>query len=452
MKNIIMLNKINRLIEDKKTLNLIKNITMTFGVKGIAMIVSFVNMPLFMRYFPDQSVLGLWFSLVSILSWVLSFDFGIGHGLRNLLVSAIEQQDRGKVERLICSAYYSIGILVACFSVLIGIVSKVVDWNHFFNISAEIISSTILRKSISLLLVGLLIQFFLKIVTAILYALQKPAVPNFLLLISNILLLLATVFLNTNNCEANLLLLSKAYVITSNIPYVIVTLIVFKVWLKDVKIIGGDFSRREASKILTLGTSFFVLQIMSLIAFNTREFFVMRLVNPAEVVPYQIYNKLFSLVSTFFSLALTPVWSAITQAVAQKDYVWIKKTYRLAKLIMAFFVACNLCMIVVAQFVVRIWLGDNAISIELLPALLFVLYNVEFMWINLHCNFENGMGKLDVQKIGFLIACVAFPIMSIVLSYWKETWTSVVVANSFAVFPMCILQYLEIKRVLKQTK
>ena len=197
-------------------------------------------MPAFMEYFHDSAVLGLWFTMLSMLNWILTFDLGIGNGLRNYLAIALEKQDRLECQRLISSAYCSVGAMAVVLS--IGIIVQV----------------------IRTLLVGIWIQFFLKLVNTILYAMQRSAVPNALLLFSNILLLLSTFVLNTGDTQRNLVRLANAYVLTSNLPMLVATIVVFSTSLRKIKIRLLDWKKKQTKQIVVLGCSFLLLQLLSM--------------------------------------------------------------------------------------------------------------------------------------------------------------------------------------------
>lgn len=62
-------------------------------VKGLSIIVTFATTPLFIHYFNNNEILGIWYTLLSILIWFLNFDLGIGNGIRNNVVKAIANND-----------------------------------------------------------------------------------------------------------------------------------------------------------------------------------------------------------------------------------------------------------------------------------------------------------------------------------------------------------------------
>ena len=449
-----VIERIRRLFlrSDTKSRVLYKNVFLSLIVKGAAILVSLVNMPAFMEYFHDSAVLGLWFTMLSMLNWILTFDLGIGNGLRNYLAIALEKQDRLECQRLISSAYCSVGAMAVVLSIATFIFVPLVDWNAICNISAEIVSRGIIVQVIRTLLVGIWIQFFLKLVNTILYAMQRSAVPNALLLFSNILLLLSTFVLNTGDTQRNLVRLANAYVLTSNLPMLVATIVVFSTSLRKIKIRLLDWKKKQTKQIVVLGCSFLLLQLLSMASFNTREFYIMRLVDPSGVVPYQVYHKLFSLVSTFFVLATTPFWSAITQAAAQKDERWIRKTYKKGLLLFGLFSFGSVAVVILSQWLVNIWLGENAIDLNIGYSCLFVIFHIEYMWVNLHSHFENGLGKLRIQKIGYILAALGIPMIALMLVHESRQWIMILLANILALLPMCIMQPIYLRKVFTQLR
>lgn len=434
---------------DRKSSVLYQNVLMSLGVKGLAILVSLINMPVFMDYFHDSAVLGLWFTLLSMLNWILTFDLGIGNGLRNYLVTALEKNDRQECKRLISSSYCSVGVLAVLLSALTVLLVPLVDWNAVCNIPRDVVAPEVLVNTLQILLIGIWFQFLLKLVNTILYAMQKSAIPNFLLLLSSVLLLGATFILRTENAQRNLIRLAYAYVFTANIPMLVATVIVFSTRLKGMGVRLSCWNRNNTKQIIGLGLSFLLLQLLSMASFNTREFYIMRLVDPAGVVPYQVYHKIFSLISTFFILATTPLWSAITQAAAQKDITWIRKTYRKGMLLFGVFTAGSMVVVALGQVLVDLWLAEKAIKMNMLYSVLFAVFNIEYMWISLHSHFENGLGKLTLQKIGYTFASAALPILAFLFTRMSGNWVLVLVANIVALIPLCILQPLHLRKVIR---
>ncbi|EOU1150939.1 hypothetical protein AB8J25_001843 [Clostridium perfringens] len=75
------------------TKKVIINIINGIGIKGGAILIAFFTTPAYMRYFENESILGVWFTILSVLSWILNFDLGIGNGIRNRLVKTLLNND-----------------------------------------------------------------------------------------------------------------------------------------------------------------------------------------------------------------------------------------------------------------------------------------------------------------------------------------------------------------------
>lgn len=444
-----VLSKIKRLEGTNKQILL--NTAGAFTVRGAGLVVSFFTMPAYMRYFEDQKILGLWFTMLSVFSWILTFDLGIGNGLRNKLVKPLIEHDILSAKSYISSAYMMSSIVVVIALVLGRITFPLINWNSVFNISVDVVSAKILLEIIQLVFAGIMLQFLLSLVFSILYALQKSAFPNLLYLISNIALLIFVLSANSGSIESNLKMLAGVNILFTNLPLIAATVIVFMTGLKFCAPSIHHFKIKFAKDVMKLGGIFFGLQIMSLLITSTNEFLITWLTGTKNVVDYQIYNKLFLLVGTIFTLALTPIWSAVTKALSQNDFIWIGKLYKILKCAAAVFIVGEFVLILMLQLLVNIWLGNNAIKINIIYSLIFAVSGSLYIWHSAITSIVNGIGKLRIQFIWLTFGAVIKIPVAYILFKMTGSWISVVVANFIALLPYCIVQPFFINKYLKNS-
>ena len=441
-------NKLSSMGKNNKII--ISNVIGAFSIKGIALLLSMFTMPAYIRYFDNEQVLGLWFTMLSILSWILTFDLGIGNGLRNNLVPVIINKDNIKIKKYISSAYICIGIVVL---ICIGIgtsIFKLVDWNIVFNISDEVVSKTTLNKAVLIIFSGIMIQFLLKLVTSILYAMQMSALTNFISLLNSIIILLYVLLAKTSSIEYNLISLSVAHVVAVNTPLLLTTIFIFTKKLKGCSPSFKYFESEYAKSIMKLGGIFFWVQIMYMILTTTNEFLITWLVDPKYVVEYQIYNKLFTLIGTFFTLGLTPIWSSVTKAVAEEDYIWVNKLFKILKKLTLIAVCFEFIMIIFFQLGINLWLGENSIDVNYVYALVFAVLGSIFIWNGVLSSIANGFGKLKVQAICFTIGTILKIPIAIILVNITSSWIGIIIANIIAMIPYCILEPLVLNKFLNK--
>lgn len=418
----------------------------SFVIKGAAMLVSLCAMPVYMRFFGDESVLGVWFTLLSILNWILMFDFGIGNGLRNKLAISFAYNNKSEVCRLISSSYVLLGIISIVGFILSAFLVRQINWNTVFGISIDSLSDSDLLESMLVIFSAIWLQFYLKLITGILFAMQKAMMPSLLTLITNILVLLSALIYRPSSSSGALLYLSVTYAFASIVPLLITTAIVFRRFLPYYTFCMAECSLRYAKEVSGIGIHFFVLQILSMAVFNSREVLISNLVGSGYVVEYTVYFKVYSLISTFYLLALTPFWSAITEAFARRDFSWIKNTYLKGLFALALFAGIGVILLVAFPFVVRLWLGEAAPEPDVYTGILFLLFNLEYMYINLNAHVENGTERLRIQTFGYLLASVLLIVFSLAIANIFPSWNSIVLANVLALIPMGIMQGIEIKR------
>lgn len=447
-----MLNSFSEFYKRKDNKILVNNIAGTLLVKGIAMSITLFTMPAYINYFENKEAVGIWFSLVSVLNWILTFDLGIGNGLRNNLVGALSEKNNNLTKKLISSAYYFLGI-VSLFLLVIGnICLEFVDVNKILNISLSVFSPGVLRYCVRIVFSGIILQFFLRIITSILYAMRKTALTNLLTLISSASMLLFVLTCRPVNLENRLILLSYAQIITTCLPLLITTVIIFMTALKNNIPSIKAFDWYTGKKIMNLGGQFLIVQICLMIITSTNEILISRLSDVSYVVEYQAYYRVFYMVVTLFSLICQPMWSSFTQAHVNKQFRWIKKTYRKFQLIAIF---CSLIAVFTAFIfdkLALIWLGENVVRSSILYSIVFSTFTITSLWINTASCLANGLNKLYCQIRWSIIGAIVKIPLSLLFVKLTGDWIGVVIANIIALLPLLIFQSIQNEKTLKKLK
>ncbi|MDP5274734.1 lipopolysaccharide biosynthesis protein [Chengkuizengella axinellae] len=443
-----IIKKYARLSVDNK--QLFNNIMGSYIVKGSSIIVMLLTMPAYMRYFSNHEVLGLWFTLLSILTWILTFDLGIGNGLRNNLVKALVENNYIKAKKYISSAYGIIGIVSLVILCIGNIFIGLSNWNIILNIPESTISNDVLVTTMRLMFTGIVMQFFLKLIASILNALQKTALTNFLTLLSSILILIFVLLFNGDDISNNLISLATVNILTVNIPLLIATIVIFSTVLKDARPNLKYYQKEYALEVVKLGGAFFGVQISFMVISSTNEILITWLYGTEYVVEYQVYQRLFYLFVTIFSLITNPIWSAITKAYAEEKFAWILKTY---KLLNVFAFVCSigsLTLVLFMQKIVNVWLGDRAITVNYTTSIAFAVIVIVMLYIISVTCVANGIGELKSQLFFNTLAAVAkFP-FAFILANYLDNWVSIIIVNIIIMIPAVFGQPFIIIKLLRR--
>lgn len=428
---------------------LILSIAGTVGVKGLSLLISLFTTAAYMHYFVNQEILGVWLALVSMLNWIITFDLGIGNGLRNKLVEALSSGDREKVRQCLSSAYVILGIISIAILVVGNVALRLIDWNRLLNISEDTLSAGTLVLAVCITFSGVVLQFFLRLVLSILYAMQRPAIANLIALISHSLILIFVWLFRVESVEQSLIILSFMQAITVNLPLIAATAWVFWKLLGDARPGLRHYIPKLARDILSLGYQFFWIQLALLVINSTNDFLIARLFGPNYVVEYQIYDKVFILISSGFSLVTVPVWSAVTKAMMEKRTDWIKKTYLMLIGLGAAVCAASFVLPLLYQDIVNIWLKDRAIQVSLFHAYMFAVYNSVLVINYASTSIANGMGILSTQmKCNTAAAILKIPLVYL-LAQFTNDWICVIWVNIFIMLPCALIQPVVIRQKLK---
>ena len=429
--------------------NVLKNVVGAFVVKGGSLVISVFLLPLYLRFFQDQDILGIWFTILSVLNWIILFDLGLGQGLRNQLPKALIAHDKKLAKEYISTTYFLMSGVTMVVTVLGLILIPHLNLYAIFNVSESVLAYSDLEKSINIVFVGIMLQIVLKIVTSILYAMQKSAIVNALSLFTNIIIIGALLIIPSKDVASNLITMSWVNVVAANIPYVVCTVFVF--FSKELKGSGPSikaFSKKYVNSIFNVGMSLLWLQIVFMVVSSTNEFLITNLTAPKYVVEYQAYYKIFKTAAMVVSLGLTPIWSAVTKAQIEKNYQWIKNVYFIFFGISALCFVGEICIIPILQWGMNIWLGEGVITVKPIYALVFVLSSLIFILHNVNTSIGNGLSFFKIQMIWMTVAAAAFIPLSVLFVQFFDSWIGVILASVVAMLPYEVLAPIYTIRML----
>lgn len=427
---------------------LIQNVGASYLIKGMSLVINILIIPAYLTYFSNNKVLGVWFVILSILSWILTFDLGIGNGLRNHLVIAFIDNNKDRVKQYISTAYISVGFLTVLL-LFIGVIGiYIIDWNSLMNIDHSVIGRDLLTLSIIVSFIGVMLQFFLKLIFSILNALQLTAIPGLAMLATSVLVMFFVLNFNIANDDKKFLYLNIYYAMAINFPLLVTTVVVFSKKLSYAIPHFRLFRKCLLNNILKLGGMFFWVQIVFMLLVSTNEVLISSFYEPQDVVEYNIYFKLYYTLVTLFSLVSNPIWSAVTRAYNENNIDWIKNIYSILIRVFIITAVISLGSIIILQPVLNIWLGNKTIIVNYQTAILFALFSTTMVYVFVQTTIANGIGKLKPQAIGFSCAFIMKIILIYFASFFIESWSIVIAVNILVLFPFIVYQHYNLKKYL----
>ena len=173
---------------------------------------------------------------------------------------------------------------------------------------------------------------------------------------------------------------------------------------------------------------------------------ISNVVGPVAVTEYNIAYKYFSVSFMFFSIIITPFWSAFTDAYTQNDYPWMvriyHKLYRLTVVIMVGIVFMQL----ISPFVYRLWVGKT-VTVSYWVSFWISVFMMLNVWNNLHAFIINGIGKVKVQLYVYLIGTAGSIPLALYLGRLWGVQGIVLASIIFSLLPAVLLK-IQVSKIL----
>ena len=420
------------------------NILYSSILKIISLSTSLLIVPITINYL-NKEVYGIWMTITSILFWINTFDIGLGNGMRNYLTEAISQKDYSLGKRYIRTTLSLLTLIALVIGGVVLVPLLTIDFNKFFN--TEAISNFDLRNTMIVAISFTLCNFVLKNIGFIYVAMQKYAINDFLSVLGNVVSL-GIIFLLTKFTTGHLIYVVLAYTATQCIIFCLAAIPLFKNH-PELRPAFKFFDKSLNQKIVGKGLGFFVIQISScLVIFGAANMFITQFCGPAAVTTYNIAYKFFNLLVIAYTIILSPMWNAYTDAYVKGDMKWIEQTFNRALKLWGLSVVGGLVMLAGCQIFYHLWVGEKVI-VPFTVSLSTLIYVSFFNLNNCVTYLINGLNKIRVQIITSLVFTALY--IGIVLLLGKELGIEGVVlsmAGSYAC--MSLIHLYQCRLLIKE--
>lgn len=103
-----------------------------------------------------------------------------------------------------------------------------------------------------------------------------------------------------------------------------------------------------------------------------------------------------------FTIILSPLWPAFTDAYIKKDFKWMTNTYKRMTRIYIYMIGVVVLMVILSPYVYSIWISNKAV-ISITMTISVAIYILINSWDSLQTYLLNGIGTIKLQTYITLI-------------------------------------------------
>ena len=437
----------NQVISENRSKNYIKQIKGSFLFKGLSIFASFLSVPLMIKYLGIEQY-GVWSTLLSIVSWIVLFDIGIGNGLRNKISESLAEEKKEEAYKYISTAYTIIGAISVILILTFLLASEYISWQKVFNITT--VDNEELQKVVNITAIFLFLNFWLSLINQVFNGFQKTSLVVFNQFLSNIFSLFA-VFVLYTFYESSLIKLAFAYGISLLASSLILSFWFYqknREFIPKIKSFGLNYTK----SITSLGFKFFIIQIAVIVIFTTDKILITQLFGPEYVASYDVVFKLFSVITIAHGILMAPLWSAYSDAYHRGDIEWIKKTIKNQLKIYLLIILSTGLLVFLAQPIIHLWIGKDFIvdNMLIIAMALFILVST---WSNIFSYFVNATDNLNVQINTSIVAIIVnIPLSIIFIKVFGMGVYGIVFATCISLSFFAIFGSIQTFNILKGNK
>ena len=389
---------------DSRSRMLRNNILLSSLVKIAGLCTSLLIVPITLNYLAPEQY-GIWMTLSSILFWFSFFDVGLGNGMRNYLAQAIAEGDSAKGRTYLTTTIIMLMVIAVILMTVMVSLTFILDMNSVFNTDA--VDNAHLRQAVIIACVFTLIVFVVKNIGTVYVALQHYAMNDLLIVSGNVVALLLIYICTRVKPDGDLSSVVLIFTSTPVLVFLIGSMPLFR-HHPELRPMLKSFNWSIGKQLLNKGIGFFFIQITScLVIFGGSNIFITQFVGPEAVTVYNIAYKYFNLLAIAYTIIISPMWNAYTDAYVKHDYAWIRRTFRYALVMWAGTIVAGLLMLVLSPYFFDLWIGQT-VSVPMSVSASVLGFICFFNLNNCLTMLINGLNKIYVQIIISIVVTAAY--------------------------------------------
>lgn len=423
-----------------------RNVLLTILLKGLGVLIGFIYFPLSLEYLGAVKF-GIFLTLLSIVDWFLSFDIGIGLGLRNKFGESVALDDNQKAVHYVSTAYFVLGAVVVVVTIVLLILNFFVPWTGWLNIAPELTKEVEILGAIIIVSFG--IRFIAGNIYEIFYALQKMAYVEFFSLLTKASFLFLILLIPLIVPES-LLLFGTARSLTFAMVPLLVGLFYFRRKFNSYRPSFKYVKLAYFKDLFSLGIKFFLIQMAMLVIHQTNNILIASFVSLEGVPQYEAAYKYLSVFMMLFVILNNQLWPSNIEAYAKGDFIWMKKSmWTVLKIWIATLFIISV-MVIISPFIYKFWLQENLaipIAISITVAISICLTT----WVNIFNIVLNGTGRIKLQMYAWIFAAlINIPASLFFVKVLDYGVVGIVLGTIVSLVPVAIVSPIQVYKILSQ--
>ena len=412
----------------------------------LAICVSVISVPLTIGYLGAERY-GAWVTIVSVIIFLSITDFGLAASLTNALGKAQAEDARALGQRLVSSALLMLSLIALAILIAGNALAPRIAALLFPNLQspvarAEIVPAVMIALSIFALNLPLLVS------SRVLAAHQESALANLWNIagsLGNLAALLVVIWFRGG--LPWLVFGCFGFGLAANIACAAWLFGFHKPWLRpNLGVVDSVLVR----SLFYDGWKFSVIGVGWMVNWQTDNMVIAHFLGAAQVTPYAVTFSLFAIASGLQTLAYPNLWPAYTEAYAQGDYEWIRKTLR-SNFKFSFLTTIAIVgfLTIFGSGIIRLWAGAAAVP----PFSVIVwmgLWRLMLSTLLVGSCLLNATGHLKGMTIYGTVTAVLNLTLSILLA--KIYGISGVIAGTVIAFAVAnyLPTFLEVRSALRK--